>query len=457
MFEFRLPDLGEGIHEGELLKWYVKEGDPIKEDDPLCDMETDKAAVTIPSPRTGTIETLCAALGDMVLVAGVLVVINEDPGGAQPDKVQSDGAEAGSALRTESDDPSSLPSVSTVSTVSTVSGHKKRAIAAPATRLLAREMGIDINGIIGTGPGGRVIREDLKVPAFETPLAPMDNSFSHSLPESQLSDSQLSGAKLSVSDTAGKRLPPGSIPFLEMGPLPDFSSEGPLEKHPIRSLRKKTAVKTLSASLLIPHVAHMDEVDVTELEALRTRYNKKRENDGKLTLLSFVIKALPSLLKEYPDFNASVDTDQMEIVFKRYYNIGFAADTPRGLVVPVIRDADRQSLVGLAHRISYLAQRGKEGSISLPEMTGGTFTVTNVGAIGGTHVLPIINTPESAILGMGRVVKKPVVREDSVVIRKILPLTLCFDHRLADGVKAARFVRDLRGMLEDPLTFLTRI
>ncbi len=259
----------------------------------------------------------------------------------------------------------------------------------------------------------------------------------------------------------------GGIPFLEMGPLPDFAAQGPVERHPIRSLRKKTAIKTVSAALLMPHVAHMDEIDVTKVEEIRYTHNRKQGDKGKLTLLSFVIKALPSLLKSYPEFNASVDTDLMEIVFKRYYNIGFAADTPRGLVVPVIKDADRQSLMGLAYRIGHLAEKGKEGSITMAEMTGGTFTVTNVGAIGGTHVLPIINTPESAILGMGRVEKKPVVKEggakedrtgtDAVVIRKILPVTLCFDHRVADGAKAARFVRGLKEMLEDPLIFMTRI
>ncbi len=425
MFEFRLPDLGEGIYEGELLKWYVNEGDSIKEDDPLCDIETDKAAVTIPSPRTGIIATVEAEPGDTIPVNRVLVVIND----VKPDDVKPDDTNFKARTR-------------------------PRAVAAPATRRLAREMGIDINDLIGTGPGGRVIREDLQVTGLETSsITP------------RISRSSFTPSLESEKPPVGGSL--GGIPFMEMGALPDFAAQGPVERHPIRSLRKKTAIKTVSAALLMPHVAHMDEIDVTKVEEIRYVHNSKQGNKGKLTLLSFVIKALPSLLKAYPEFNASVDTDLMEIVFKRYYNIGFAAQTPRGLVVPVIKDADRQSLMALGYRIGYLADKGKEGSITKAEMTGGTFTVTNVGAIGGTHVLPIINMPESAILGMGRVEKKPVVKEDgtkddrigtdAVVIRKILPVTLCFDHRVADGAKAARFVGGLKEMLEDPMIFMTRI
>lgn len=434
MFEFRLPDLGEGIQEGELLKWYVKEGDVVTEDDPLCDMETDKAAVTIPSPRTGTIESLGAAPGDIVPVNGMLVVIND----IALESIASDSQVSGLKIRTMS-----------------------RAVAAPATRRLAREMEIDINGVIGTGPGGRVTREDLQVSASGTPVSPLSSP----LVSDKMLSEKMGSAEKSIEDRPGPLL--GGIPFLAMDPLPDFKAQGPVERHPIRSLRKKVAVKTVSASLLIPHVAHMDEIDVTDLETFRETYNKKQGGKGKLTLLAFVIKAASSLLKSYPQFNASVDTDKMEIVFKRYYHIGFAANTPRGLMVPVIKDADQQSLVGLGYRIGHLAQKGQKGSITVDEITGGTFTVTNVGAIGGTHVLPIINTPESAILGMGRVEKKPVVKEervtkdgtmnDRIVVRKILPVTLCFDHRVADGASAARFVREFKEMLEDPVIFMTRI
>lgn len=407
MFEFKLPDLGEGIHEGELLQWHVAVGDQITEDAPLCDMETDKAAVTIPCPRTGMIHSLNAQPGQTIEVGSVFVVIDD-----------------GSVGEASIDPPPASPGGGQV-------------IAAPATRRMAREMDIDIRRVKGSGPGGRVTPEDLT--SFEekpsksvhSPLSPVEKS-------SQFIN----------------------IPFFE---IPDQSGlpdpDGPVERVPIRSLRKKVAVKTTSASIMMPHVAHMDEVDVTDLEALRKEYNTG--HDGKLTLLAFVIKAVAAQLKAYPMFNASVDLVRREMVYKKFYNLGFAADTPRGLMVPVIQDADRLSLTGLGYRIRHLAEKAREGSITVPELTGSTFTITNVGAIGGTHVFPIINSPESAILGLGRVEKKPVVRsvagEDTIVIRTILPVTLCFDHRVGDGAQAAAFVRDVKAMLEDTLEFMTGI
>ncbi len=247
------------------------------------------------------------------------------------------------------------------------------------------------------------------------------------------------------------------IPFFEVSPLPDFESHGPVEREPIRSLRKKTAVKTTSSMIQIPHVAHMDECDVTKLEDLRKTYNEKNDSKNKLTLLGFMIRAVASLLQKYPAFNSSVDFKNMEIVYKHFYHVGFAADTPKGLMVPVIKNADKKDVIHIAKEVQELAQKGRDGSISLPELSNGTFTITNVGVIGGTGVVPIINIPESAILGMGRVSKKPVVRDDKIVIRKILPITLCFDHRVADGAQAAHFVTQLKQMLEDPFIFMTGI
>jgi pyruvate dehydrogenase E2 component (dihydrolipoamide acetyltransferase) len=416
MFEFKLPDLGEGIHEGELIQWHVKVGDNIREDDPLCDMETDKAAVTIPSPVTGVIAELNAKPGDTVQVGHVLVRIE-------------DGS----------------------SSVASQVSEKKEGfvIAAPATRRKAREMGIDIGSVTGTGPGGRVTPEDLE--NFDKGMkdeAP-DHDQETGQKTSMAQDSQVSPVS---GDGAGL---PGqsSIPFLEV-PLQPVAEHGPVERIPFRSLRKKTAIKTASASILIPHVAHMDDIDVTGIEAERREYNTRYGEKGKLTLLGFVIKAVVSALKDWPMFNASVDLASNEIVHKLYYHIGFAADTPRGLMVPVIHDTDRKSLSGIAHRIRDLAHKARDGKITIEELSRGTFTITNVGAIGGTHVFPIINTPESAILGLGRVEKKPVVRDGEIVIRDILPVTLCFDHRVADGAQAAAFVSTLQKLLEDPMAFM---
>lgn len=433
MFEFKLPDLGEGIHEGELLQWHVAVGDRVNEDDPLCEMETDKAAVTIPSPRAGTVTALNAAPGDTVDVGSVFVVIDDGSGGGTVDSPVPEPA-----VEVEAAVPETPPARSG----DTSSG---RVLAAPATRRLARERGIDIRMVTGTGPGGRVTPEDLNTHDKDMPAAGPGVPGPTAEPES-------------TQDAAPEPIRISGIPFLEVAGLPD--PDGPVERVPFRSLRNKVAVKMTSSSILIPHVAHMDEIDVTEIDGLRREYNGQREtrdDPGKLTLLAFVVKAVAATLKGYPMFNASVDLASKEIVHKKFYHIGFAADTPRGLMVPVVHDADRQSLAGVGYRIRHLSGKARDGDISVPELTRGTFTITNVGAIGGTHVFPIINSPETAILGLGRMEKKPVVRDDEIRLRKMLPVTLCFDHRVADGAQAAAFVRDMKQMLESSLEFMSRI
>ncbi|MCG8689559.1 MAG: 2-oxo acid dehydrogenase subunit E2 [Desulfobacterales bacterium] len=450
MFEFKLPDLGEGIHEGELLQWHVSVGDKINEDDPLCEMETDKAAVTIPSPRTGVISALNANPGDTIEVGSVFVVI-DDGSDSSADSGVSSGTEVleargvtgvadSSASDRDTPEPSAKPDVG-----------KGRAIAAPATRRLAREMGIDIRMVRGTGPGGRITPEDLN--AFEAGGGIKGTVDSRGGAEQEKSVAEPLGQTPSEMPSSFDASHASSIPFLEV-PYQAVPDHGPVERVPIRSLRKKTAVKTTSSSILMPHVAHMDDIDVTLIEEKRKEYNARHGEKGKLTLLAFVIKAVAAGLKSYPMFNASVDLSSNEIVHKYFYNIGFAADTPRGLMVPVIHDADRQSLAGIGYRISHLAGLARDGKISVDELTRGTFSITNVGAIGGTHVFPIINAPESAILGLGRVEQKPVVRDGQIVIRDILPITLCFDHRVADGAQAAAFVKQVKEMLEDDLVFL---
>lgn len=437
MFKFKLPDLGEGIHEGELLKWYIKQGDNIIEDDPLCDLETDKAAVTIPSPRTGIIDRLNGTPGDIIQVGEVLVEIDE----TNPQE-KSWPRTPEKALE-KMVDMDNTPDENT-----TPDKPIPRVIAAPATRRLAREMNIEIRTITGTGPGKRVTREDLL----------------------QFQSTQKHNTRVSpnTGDTSSDPIPepalkPGTnpidthIPFLEVAPLPDYEATGPVEKIPIRSLRKKIATKTTSSMILVPHVAHMEECDVTDLDTIRKTFNQDHADMGRLTLLSFVIKALASLLKTYPEFNAAIDPDRMEIIYKKFYHIGFATTTPRGLIVPVIKNADQKNVTTIADQLKSLSKKGRDGSITIQDLTGGTFSVTNVGAIGGTGMVPTINYPETAILGMGRIHKKPVVKDDTIVIRSILPITLCFDHRVADGARAAHFVNDLKLMLENTLIFMTMI
>lgn len=243
-----------------------------------------------------------------------------------------------------------------------------------------------------------------------------------------------------------------TIPFLDVEPLPDFSQWGPVEREPLRSIRRRVARKMVTSMILVPHVAHMDEADVTDLEAFRRQERARREDQpgGRLTLLSFVVKAVTAGLVKAPAFNASLDPFSQEIVYKKFYNIGFAADTGRGLVVPVIHDTNTKSLVRISTDIEDLAGKAREGTLGVDDMRGGTFTITNVGPLGGTALLPTINYPEVAILGMGQVQEKPVVRNGEIVARKILPLTLSFDHRVADGADAARFVSEMVRRLSDP-------
>lgn len=255
-----------------------------------------------------------------------------------------------------------------------------------------------------------------------------------------------------AAETAFAARAAAAIPFLDLEPLPDFSQFGAVEIEPLRSIRRKVAHKMVTSMILVPHVAHMDEADVTELERFRKRERERRAGQpgGKLTLLPFVVKAVTAGLKEAKSFNASLDPFREEIIYKRHYHIGVAVDTGRGLVVPVVRDTDRKSIVQISAEIEDLAGRAREGKLEVQEMRGGTFTITNVGPLGGTALIPTINYPEVAILGMGKVQEKPVVRDGNIVIRSVLPLTLAFDHRIADGADAARFVTEMIRQLSDP-------
>jgi len=438
VFEFKLPDLGEGIAEGELLKWYVNEGDTIAEDADLMDVETDKAAVTIPSPVAGTVVRLNGKVGDTINVGDVVVVVDDGTGGAV--------SKAPTATKTESAPvPAATPAP--IATQPITPG--RPVPAAPATRRIARELGIDVNLVPGTGRGGRVTQDDVR--AFANGSVPV----AASAPAQPTATT--SGYPASASEPAATFTGDASgIPYLEVETLPDFSEWGPVETEDLRSIRRKVAKKMVSSMVLVPHVAHMDEADVTELEAFRKAERKRREgmSGAKLTLMPFVMRALVRLLKQYPQFNASLDPHRNLIVYKRFYNVGFAADTPRGLMVPVITDVDQKSVLQMNDEIFELATQAREGNINAADLQRGTITITNVGGIGGTGMIPTINYPEVAILGMGRTQEKPVVRNGEIVIRKMLPLTLAFDHRVADGAQAAYMVTKLCELLSDPSQLL---
>lgn len=436
MFEFKLPDLGEGIHEGEILKWHVEVGGSVKEDDPLVDVETDKAAVTIPSPKAGRVAAINAKVGDTAKVGAVIVVLDDGTAAAAPPAPPAMAATpAAPAAPATPPSRAAAPAAVATQPVPAIPAAAPRGPvpAAPATRRYARELGIDINAVPGSGPGGRVGREDVERFAAAPAAAPEEEVVA---------------------------APPAAIgagiPFLEIEPLPDFAQEGPVEREPIRSIRRKVAKKMTTSMILVPHVAHIDEADVTTLDEFRRRERERRAGQpgARMSLLPFVVKAVAAGLAEFPMFNASLDPARGEIVYKKYYNVGVAVDSGHGLVVPVVRGADRKSVLEIAAEIEDLAARARAGKLDAAEMRGGTFTITNVGPLGGTALIPTINYPESAILGMATAKPKPVVHEGQIVARTILPLTLAFDHRVADGADAARFVGALVRRLSEPLSWL---
>ncbi len=445
MYEFKLPDLGEGIHEGEVLKWHVSAGDTIAEDDPLVDVETDKAAVTIPSPASGKVVSLAGDVGDIVHTGSIIAVIDDG-------KAASDHPPASSKKEAPAEDAAMHASVAAaaekaalafdvdpnakkpIDEPSVVSGKRpaissQRVAAAPAVRRLAREKGIDINTLVGTGPGGRIVAEDLDRPAA-------GGQRSATVTELPAATQDFSGGS--------------SIPYFEVEELPDFSEWGPVEIEAVRSIRRKVARKMTSSMVIAPHVAHMDECDVTGLSNFLAD-EKAREGGTGLTFMAFVIKAVANALQRFPELNASLDPHREALIYKKYYNLGFAADTPRGLLVPVIKNADRMGVAAISDAVRDLAGKAREGSIETADMRGGTFSITNIGVLGGTGLIPTINYPEAAILGMAQVREKAVVRDGEIVIRNIMPITLAFDHRITDGANAARFVNDVMAQLEDPI------
>lgn len=418
--QFKLPDLGEGIHEGEILEVPVSVGDEVEEDDVILTVETDKASVDIPSPFAGKVKEVLVQEGDLVKVGDVMMTFG-------------DGAEATETPEKEEQAETEKAKTAQQRQKADKARQKDRPVpAAPATRRLAREMGVDLRQVEGSGPGGRVTREDVKSFAEEgQPEARREEEVERHAPERR--------------------------PAPE---LPDFSKWGEVERVALRSVRRVTARRMAQSWSQIPHVTHHDQADVTELEELRQQYQEDMGIDN-LTLTVFVMKAAVAALQKYPRFNASLDTENNEMILKHYYHIGLAVDTERGLIVPVVPDVDTKSLKQLADEIETLVKRTRSGETALEEMQGGTFTITNVGPIGGTHFDPIINHPQSAILGLARVGWEPIVRPKNgakhIEPRLMLPLVLGFDHRLADGAEAARFVNDIVAMLEDPDRFMLRL
>lgn len=461
--EFKLPDLGEGIHEAEVLDIRVKEGELIKEDQILFEVETDKAAVEIPSPFAGIVSKIFVKVGEVSKVGNVIITFEQgDKQRAQPESVSEAipvGARETAGVKTlpaggngKSAAPSPAASVATPTTGPVP--------ATPATRKLARDLSVDLHLIRGSGPAGRVTKEDVR-------------AFSEGIPSSFKGAQEAAGGKgtataapaaqaqqqsLAARYGGGDSSTAGGPLTLQPFELPDFSKYGQIERVPLRSLRKKIALNMTQAWTHVPHVTTFDESDITELEAARVKFEKAvAKAGGRLTLTVVAIKAVASGLKKYPQFNSSLDETTSEIVFKHFFNIGVAVATERGLIVPVIRNVDQKNLIEISVELAEIAAKTREGKIEVDKLQGGTFTITNIGPIGGTGCCPMVNFPEVAIMGMAKSAEKPVVRNGQIVVRNILPLSLSFDHRVGDGAEAAMFLRHVAACLEDPFQLLLEV
>jgi len=421
---FKLPDLGEGVHEGEILAVLVETGQAVREGDVILEVETDKAAVEIPSPYTGTIAEILISPGDLVHVGDVLMSFSngEEEAGVPSEAPESEAPGSAAEQADEKKSRSAAPP--------SPASRKGPVPASPATRRLARELGVDLERVTPTGPAGLVTAEDVRKAAGGEPAREPASTASEPV--------ALTDAGVIASES-----------------LPDFSRWGPIERVPFRSIRRATARQMSLAWSLIPHVNSQDELDVTDLEHFRRKHKAGIEaQGGRLTMTVFALKAVATALKRLPHFSATLDTAAQEIVIKRYFHIGVAVNTDQGLVVPVIRDVDRKSIRELAQELNELALRARERKLALEEMQGGTFTITNIGAMGGGFFAPIINYPQVAIMGMGRAALKPWVIErqngPEIVPRLIMPLVLTIDHRVLDGADAVGFLQVVKEVLEDP-------
>jgi pyruvate dehydrogenase E2 component (dihydrolipoyllysine-residue acetyltransferase) len=403
-FEFRLPDIGEGVVEGEIVKWHVRPGQSVKEDDPLVEVMTDKATVMIPSPRKGKILETRGEEGGIVKVGAVLLTLEtgDGSGSAAVEKTEKKETPKPEPQQKQSAPPTSQSEPS-----------KGRALATPALRKMAQDMGIDINSITGSGPGGRITKEDIV-------------------------NFQSSGASKAATPAAP----------------PKFAVVGGAEKTeevPFRGLRKKVAEKMTESKTHAVHYTYVDEIDVTELVKLRNSLKDEASaKKVKLTYLPFIIKALVEGLKKYPLLNSSLDENAGKILIRHYYHMGIGVATPDGLTVVVVKNADQKSIFDLANEVDRLSEAARQNKVALEDLKGSTFTITSLGTMGGMFATPVINYPEVAIVGIHKIEPRPVVHEGQIVIRDRMYMSLSFDHRVVDGAVGAEFTQYVKRFLENP-------
>jgi pyruvate dehydrogenase E2 component (dihydrolipoamide acetyltransferase) len=436
--EFTLPELGENIHQGDLVRLMISPGAQVSEGQPVMELETDKAVIEVPSSLSGIVKDVQVSQGDTIKVGQVIFTL--EPGATsqstsqKPSRaeevhdharaafqavIQSEGKTEEQALPP---DQPQAPPVTTFSMplhLDRAAGveHRGPVPAAPHVRRLARELGIDIHNVPGNGPGGRISENDVKLHAKGMLSAGTGTASTH----------------------------------VKQPALPDFGKWGKIERVPMRGIRRKTAEHMWEAWSAIPHVTQQDKADITELEQLRTKFGPKAaEAGGKMTVTAIALKVCASALKIFPQFNASIDMEKEEIIYKQFINIGVAVDTERGLLVPVLHEVDKKNIVELAAELTGLSKKARDKKLTPADMEGGTFTITNLGGIGGTGFSPIVNYPEVAILGLSRSSTEPVWLENKFEPRMVLPLSLSYDHRLIDGADAARFLRWIAEAFEQP-------
>jgi len=426
--EFKLPELGENIEYGTIAKILVSAGTELKRDQPILELETDKAVIEVPSDLSGVITDILVKEGEKIKVGQTILTLSSTDGASElpkqkatppPIEKKEVAKTATAAMEPAAHIPASTAELPIILPARVPVERREAAPAAPSVRRFAREISIDVNLVPGTGPGGRISIEDVK-------------AFAKSINE------QRAESRTVFSGIVAEA-------------LPDFGKWGEIERKPISSVRHKTAQHLSYAWATIPHVTQFDKADVTELEPLRQRYAAKAEaTGGKLTVTAILLKIVASALKVFPQFNASIDMAKNEVVYKKYVHIGIAVDTDRGLLVPVVRDVDKKNIIQLSVELSQLAEKARNKKLSLEEMQGGNFSISNLGGIGGTGFSPVVNAPEVAILGISRSRMEPVYRNGQFEPRLILPLSLSYDHRLIDGADGARFLRWIVEAAEEP-------
>ena len=420
-FQFKMPDIGEGIHEGEIVKWFVKPGDKVQEDDVLCEIQNDKAVVEIPSPVEGTVEEVLVGEGTVATVGQVLIKFDAPGYEDLVFKGEEDEApeEAPAEEKVEAPQPEAA---NAAPTTQAAVDPNRRIIAMPSVRKYAREKGVNIGQVAGSGDNGRILKSDID--AFLNGGA------------SVAQEAPAATEAAAETTTAPVAIPAGTYPET---------------REKMSGIRKMIAKAMVNSKHTAPHVTLMDEVDVTKLVAHRKKFKEVAANKGiKLTFLPYVVKALTSALREFPALNTSLDDETQEIVHKHYYNIGIAADTDKGLLVPVVKDADRKSIFNISNEINELAGKARDGKLAPDEMKGASCTISNIGSAGGQWFTPVINHPEVAILGIGRIAEKPIVKDGEIVAAPVLALSLSFDHRMIDGATGQNALNHIKRLLNDP-------